>query len=157
MIQKLQFGLLCLALLSLSLSATIKAVRGTSFIFPSLHQKVVKAVSNENISTWFHKDDSNEGSHEIYLTHVMGKFKCNNKACTKGGWNSKMRCVDSKQPGTHILDINSYVDRVAYRRKKWAGVAMEQQCYDPEEGSPHERDLCEGCKRGVCRQTNVRD
>ena len=146
----------------------------TSFMFPSLHQDVVNAVSDEITSTWFHKEDSDKNSNNEYSTHVMAKFKCNNDACSTGGWGSKkvailikgypgngysavvfnQRCKSCNQLGTLSLDKKSYVDRVTHRLKKWAGVPMEQQYYASKEGLPHERDLCEGCKRGVCRQTN---
>ena len=59
-------------------------------MFPSLHQKIVKAVSDDNISTWFNKNDSDEGSNNNYSTHVMGRFKCDNNACSTNGWSSKM-------------------------------------------------------------------
>lgn len=154
-----------------------KPVRGTSFMFPSLHQKIVKAVSDDKISTWFHRNNSNEGSNNEYSTYVMGRFKCNNNACSTDSWSSKMvaisirgysrnrynavvfnqRCMACKRLGMLTLDVDLYVNRVAYRLKKWASVLMEQQYYAPKEGPPHERDLCEGCKRGVCRQKNVWD
>ena len=51
----------------------------------------------ENISTWLHKHDSDEGSHKTYLTHVMGKFKYNNKACTKGGRGSEMVAISIRR------------------------------------------------------------
>ncbi|MCJ1472597.1 hypothetical protein MMC13_001246 [Lambiella insularis] len=141
---------------------------GETLMFPSLHQTIVKAVSDDNITTWFQENDSDEGSTNAYTTHVMGRFKCNNNACSQDGWSSKkvaisirgyprngynavvfnQRCMACKRLGTLTLDIESYVDRVAYRLKKWAGVAMEQQYYAPKEGPPHERDLCEGCQSG---------
>ena len=146
----------------------------TSFMFPSFHQDVVNSVSDEIASTRFHKNDSNRDSNNEYSTHVMGKFKCNNDSCSADGWGSKkvailirgypkngynavvfnQRCKSCNRLGTLTLDKESYVDRVTYRLKKWAGVPMEQQDYTPKEGLPHERDLCEGCKRGVCQQTN---
>lgn len=149
---------------------------GTSFMFPSLHQTVLKAVSDGMAKTWFQKKDSDEDSNNEYSTHVRGRFKCNNSACPTDGWSSKMvtilirgyhrngynavvfnqRCRACERLGTFVLDEESYVDRVAYRLKKWAGVPMEQQYYAPKEGPPHETDLCEGCKRGVCQQNNVR-
>jgi hypothetical protein len=117
-----------------------------TLMFPSLHQNIVEAVSDENISTWFHKNDSDEGSNNLHTTQVMGKFKCNNNACSKKGWSSKkvaisirgyptngynavvfnQRCKACELLGTLTLDIQSYVDRVAYRLKKWAGVATEK-------------------------------
>ncbi|KAF1956998.1 hypothetical protein CC80DRAFT_394983, partial [Byssothecium circinans] len=144
----------------------------TSFMFPSLHQNVANAVSDKIASTRFHGKDDDRDSTNEYSTHVMGKFRCNNQACSTGGWGSKkvailirrypkngynavvfnQRCRSCNRLGTLTLDEESYVDRVAYRLKKWAGVPMEQQQYTRKEGLPHESSLCEGCKRGVCRQ-----
>ncbi|KAH8699374.1 zinc-binding domain-containing protein [Phaeosphaeriaceae sp. PMI808] len=147
-----------------------KAETRTSFMFPSLHEEIVNVVSGEIASAWFHENDSDEDSNYKYSTHVMGKFKCKNNACSTGGWGSKrvailirgypedgynaivfnQRCESCDRLGTLTLDEKSYVDRVSYRLKKWAGVAMEQQYYAPKAGLPHKRNLCEGCKRGVC-------
>jgi hypothetical protein len=46
-----------------------------------LHQDVVSAVSDEIASPRFRKEDSDSGACNIYSTHVMGKFECNNNAC----------------------------------------------------------------------------
>lgn len=144
----------------------------TSLMFPSLHQDVVNEVSNEIASIWFHERDSDHDSNKEYSTHVMGRFKCNNNACSAGGWGSKkvailirgyprngynavvfnQRCLSCNWLGTLTLDEKSYVDRVAYRLKKWAGIWMEKQHHASKKGLPHKSDLCEGCKRGVCRE-----
>ena len=146
----------------------------TSFTFPLLHQDVVNAVSNKIASTWFHKNDSDRDSNNEYPTHVMGKFKCNNDSCSTEGWASKkvailirgypmngynavvfnQRCKSCNQLGTMIIDEKSYVDRVAYRLKKWAGVPMEPQYYARKGGLPHESNFCEGCKKGICGKAN---
>ena len=146
-------------------------------MFPSLHQDVVDAVCDTVASTWFHKKDSDSDSNNEYSTHVMGKFKCNNNACSTGGWGSKkvailirgyprngynavvfnQRCESCDQLGTLILDKKSYVDRVAYRLKKWAGIPMDKPYYASKKGLPHKTELCEGCKREVCQQTNDRE
>ena len=155
----------------------LKSETRKSFMFPPLHQHVVAAVSDEITSTWFHTKDSDKDCNNEYSTSIMGRFKCNNNACSGTGWASKMvtilirgypgngynavvfnqRCKACHQLGTLVLDSirDSYVDRVAYRLKKWAGIQMEQKYYAPKEGLPHESNLCEGCKRGVCRQTDT--
>lgn len=53
----------------------------TSFLFPSLHQEVVDAVSNKVPSTWFHEDDVNESYNNERLINVTGYFKCPSIAC----------------------------------------------------------------------------
>lgn len=149
----------------------------TSFLFPLLHRDVVRAVSETIESTWFCENDNDEEEEECnneYTTHVMGKFRCTNRACSTNGWGSEkvailirgyaengynaevfnQRCKSCDMLGTLMLGEQSYVDRVAYRIQKWAGVRMEQQYYAAKGGMPHKKEFCEGCKRGVCRQTN---
>jgi hypothetical protein len=148
--------------------------RKPSYMFPSLHQDVVNAVSDEIASPEFHKDDSDSAANKRFSTHVMGKFKCNNNACHNHGWGSKkvailirgyskgkynavvfnQRCRSCNKLGNLKLDEESYVDRVAYRLKKWAGIKLDRSYVASKKGPPHESSLCEGCKRGVCPQTN---
>lgn len=72
----------------------------------------------------------------------MGRFTCNNDGCFKKGWASRkvaifirgypekgysavvfnQRCESCNRLGTLTLDKNSYLERVAYRLKKWVGV-----------------------------------
>ncbi|KAI5865706.1 zinc-binding domain-containing protein [Durotheca rogersii] len=138
--------------------------------YPSLHQDVANAVSDQIPSTWFKKKD--KGFEEEYSTKVMGKFKCNNGGCSKDGWASRtvaivirrypnngynatvfnQRCQSCNKLGTLTLNENSYIERVAYRLKKWAGVPMETRPYDGSGGPPHISELCEGCKRGYCQE-----
>lgn len=102
----------------------------------------------------------------------MGRFMCNNDTCRKQFWNSRkvpieirgfdnngyiaivynQRCKSCDWLGTFELDEQSYIERVAYRLKKWAGVEMEAPPINGTEGPPHERAYCEGCKRGKCRE-----
>ena len=144
----------------------------TSFMFPWLHQDVVNAVSKSIESTWFCGRKNDKESNKKYTTHVMGKFRCKNDTCSTKGWASKkvsilikgyagngynaevfnQRCKCCNQLGTLTLDEKSYVDRVAYRIQKWAGVPMEQRPYASKSSKPHEEDFCEGCKRGFCQQ-----
>lgn len=100
----------------------------------------------------------------------MGKFKCNNKRCSARSWSSKnvailirgypengynavvfnQRSKSCNELGQLTLDKDSYVERVAYRIKKWAGVEMEPPHYAGKIGPPYEGELCEGCKAGYC-------
>ena len=118
----------------------------TSFIFPLFHQDVINTVSDEIALSWFHKNDSNRDSNNKYLTHIIGKFKCNNNACSAGGQGIKkvatlireypkngynaivfnQRYKSCNQLGTLILNKKLYIDRVTYRLKKQAGVLIEQ-------------------------------
>lgn len=146
----------------------------TCFMFSSRHKDVMKAVSHSMTCTWVPKSVSDRGANREYNTHVMGNFRCMNTACSTNGWSSKkvaiqirgygengynsvvfnQRCKTCDQLGTLLLDKKSYVERVAYRIQKWARVQVEPPNYASKEGLPHEQEFCEGCKRGVCRQTN---
>lgn len=153
-----------------SVSSDRKTESKTSFTFPQLHQKVSSVVSDDIGSIWFNRQDGGNFNNE-YSSCVMGKFKCNNNSCPNNGWGSKkvairirgyrnngynatvfnQRCESCTQLGIMTLDETSYVERVSYRIKKWAGVSVEKQYYAPKDGLPHKRELCEGCKRGICQ------
>jgi hypothetical protein len=71
------------------------------------------------------------------------------------GYNAvifNQHCHVCNELGNLSIDKDSYVERVKYRLKKWAGVQMERPHYVKKKGLPHKRDLCEGCKVGCCRQ-----
>jgi hypothetical protein len=142
-------------------------------MYPSLHQDIMNALSDEFISPepWFNPTGSDDDAIDQYDTNIMGRFHCRNPACPKQGWGSKkiailirqypdngynavvfkQRCKSCQQLGALRLDENSYVERVVYRLKKWAGIYVERPDYDGKLGPPHERALCEGCKRGHCQ------
>jgi hypothetical protein len=141
------------------------------FMFPELHQNIVEAVFPEISSTWFNDNNSDDDFNDEWFTHVTGTFACNNRICKGRHWGSGMihieirgyddngysaavynqRCKSCNRLGTFELNVDSYIDRVAYRLKKWAGVAMVPPYYDPKATPPHERAFCEGCKRGRCQ------
>lgn len=134
-------------------------------MFPSLHEAVVNAVARSMISPSFYDGENDADANNEYQTHVMGKFRCKNKAYSTRGWGSKkvailirgyagngynaevfnQRCKTCDTLGTLTLDQKSYVERVAYRIQKWAGVRMEQPYYASKKGLPHKSELCEGC------------
>jgi hypothetical protein len=61
------------------------------------------------------------------------------------------RCESCNRLGKLTLDNSSYVERVVYRLKKWAGVAVAQPYYGgADRKRPHRSELCEGCKAGHC-------
>ncbi|EJT80214.1 hypothetical protein GGTG_00217 [Gaeumannomyces tritici R3-111a-1] len=147
------------------------ALQDVVVIYPSLHEDVVAALSGEPIypTPWFNAPGAEEANKK-YDTNVMGGFSCCNEKCSKKGWGSKrvgihiqgfsnngynalvfrQRCKACNQLGILEVDEASYIERVAYRLKKWAGVATTRPAYDPKGGLPHLRHLCEGCKRGYC-------
>jgi hypothetical protein len=63
------------------------------------------------------------------------------------------RCKKCNKLGVLAVNQPSYVDRISYRLKKWAGIDAERPEYVKREMPPHRAELCEGCKRGRCRQS----
>lgn len=149
-----------------------KPTAKTSFKYPFLHKDVLKAVSKDLPSTWFNKNGSKKSSNNEYATNVMGKFKCDNTSCSNTIWTSKkvaivirgyhrngydavvfnQRCMSCKELGSFTLDKQCYVERIAYRLKRWAGVKTEKSFYAGKDGPPHQVDLCEGCQQGYCQK-----
>lgn len=141
-------------------------------MFPWLHEQVSAAVEDILPSIWFNRAHRDENCNKEYSTNIMGNFQCLNDRCSKDRWTSKtvailirgysnngynavvfnQRCKSCNSLGKLTIDTDSYVERVAYRLKKWAGIAMETRYHNEKNGPPHERELCEGCKRGYCQK-----
>lgn len=148
----------------------------TSFTYPSLHEAVSEAVSAEIAPPRFEEDGGRGTSNNSFSSNVMGKFTCTNRKCSNARWSSKkvaivirgypgnrydalvynQRCRGCDGLGTFALNKDSYVERVAYRLKRWAGIQMEPPPYTKKTTPPHRNDLCEGCKQGVCMEGNGR-
>ncbi|KXH60882.1 hypothetical protein CNYM01_12630 [Colletotrichum nymphaeae SA-01] len=142
----------------------------TSFTFPLLHAKVANAVNDHVIVVWVSIKTTQEPNN-THPTSVVGKFTCDNDACPNKTWTSgnvalqiqgypgggynavvyNQQCRVCKRLGIFSLNEDTYVDRIAYRLKKWAGVAMERPVYEKKGTPPHKKELCEGCKKGRCR------
>lgn len=147
----------------------------SSRMFPSLHQKLVDAVSEHINDLAFHEEDSHTNVNKESSTFVMGHFRCYSPTCPTRAWSSgkvtilirsyedgsynavvfKQRCRGCKRLGKLTMDETSYINRVHYRLLHWAGVAQERPVYRPRASPPHESNLCEGCKRGICRAGNM--
>ena len=145
----------------------------TSFMFPSLHEDVVNAVSHSMSSTWFCESDSDRGVNNKYSTHVMGKLRCKN-ACGTNIWSSKKVAILIRgyaENGYKCCSVQSALKDLRQARHfdsgreiicrtsriqnpEVGGRSSEQQHHASKGGKPHKREFCEGCKRGVCRQTN---
>ncbi|KAH6643529.1 zinc-binding domain-containing protein [Boeremia exigua] len=145
----------------------------TSFTFPNLHDRIAEAVLPDVTSTWFQSNDRERSNNE-HLTCVVGRFTCDNVRCKKRAWASgvvsivirgyagngysvvvfNQRCKSCEKLGTLTIDETTYVERVAFRIKRWAGVWMENPLHNKASKGPHEQELCEGCKRGTCLYTN---
>jgi len=145
-----------------------------SFVFPSLHDKIVEAASDSLLSLWFKQNGNDNDSNRRYSTYVNGTFSCASRTCRTAGWSSgkvtilirrfgengydaevfNQRCRTCNCLGKLTLDEQSYVDRVVYRLKRWAGIATDRPPYTQKASPPHRSALCEGCRRGVCGQVN---
>ncbi|KAK4233423.1 zinc-binding domain-containing protein [Achaetomium macrosporum] len=152
-----------------------KPTMAPTMTFPSLHDDILNVLSDEDImpTPWFNTSGGDREAMEIYSTNIMGKFRCHNQACPKAGWASKrvaivirrytrngynatvfnQRCKSCERLGDLTIDENSYVERVAYRLKKWAGIPVAAVYTGLKKGPEHEKELCEGCKRGYCERS----
>ncbi|KAH8751627.1 zinc-binding domain-containing protein [Diaporthe sp. PMI_573] len=146
----------------------------TSFMFPELHKAVTDAVAPFMTRPRFRNNVDHTPEKE-YSTYVMAKFTCNNHGRIPRIWSSKkvtivirsygkkeynavvynQGCEKCANLGRIILDESSYVERVSYRLKKWAGIRMEPQGYTGGVGPPHLEELCEGCRAGYCQHRRL--
>lgn len=145
-----------------------------SFKFPQLNKAVADAVSPFMTSPRFHEGNDQTAQHE-YQTFVMAKFTCNHHEGSPRIWSSKkvaiviraygkkgynavvynQRCETCDNLGQIDLDESSYVDRVSYRLKMWAGVQVEHRNFSRGDGPPHKGEFCEGCKAGYCQRPSA--
>lgn len=142
-------------------------------MYPELHGGVLNAVRQVKPSPKF-EPDLDLAYKEKYQTHVKAKFKCNNHGRSPTSWSSNMaaiviygynrnrynavvynqRCNKCNGLGDIHLNETSYVERVAYRIRKWAGFKENEPFFKKRKGPPHREDLCEGCQAGEC-QLNI--
>lgn len=135
--------------------------------YPTLHEAVAKAFDNvPQPAPLFQHHEHKSKVIKDDTTSTMGRFQCRNHKCSTPSWSSKkiaiqihefagdtyrQRCRTCGNLDAMRIDEESYVERDAYRLKKWAGVPMETPEYNEwEEGPSHESSLCEGCKAGHC-------
>ncbi|KAI1184180.1 zinc-binding domain-containing protein [Nemania serpens] len=135
---------------------------------------VLDEVSGDIDDVWFEEETNDSISNE-HNTHIMGRFRCNTAGCSNGSWGSKkiaivirgypengynavvfnQRCESCNSLGTMTLDEESYVERIAYRLRVWAGVRVERPPFNKRRGPPHIPELCEGCIQGYCQEGEV--
>jgi len=140
---------------------------------PDLHDKVSRLLDTDNLSFIFHHADEVQSIIKEYDSNIMGRFICQNKACSSTGWGSKkiaisirlypekqynarvyrQRCKQCERLGRVVLDENSYAERIAYRLRKWSGMLVDAPYYSGYSKGPHQSDLCEGCKVGHCSES----
>ncbi|SPJ75956.1 uncharacterized protein FTOL_05687 [Fusarium torulosum] len=150
-----------------------KAKEGPSWaMYPELHDEVAEKLEEVQLDYSFSPNDNDIANVREYDTNIMGRFTCNNEKCKKEGWSTQkmamtireytrdrynarvyfQRCIRCKSLGQPTLDEESYIERVAYRIKKWNGVEMEKPIWSGASKGPHETDFCEGCINGHCSQ-----
>ena len=151
-----------------------QAVHRSWSMFPSKHDDVVRLLQEANLCFTFNRNDSDAGTLQECDTNIKGRFQCTNPACRKvwvsgivattirmyanRRYNARVysqRCKGCNRPCRPFLD-QSYEERVAYRLKKWSGIAMELPAYTERatKQPPHESGLCEGCRHRRCRLAN---
>ncbi|KAK3385515.1 zinc-binding domain-containing protein [Podospora didyma] len=147
-----------------------------AIMIPSLHGDVSNDVNDIlNPCPWFNESGGDADADETYSTNVMGSFRCATTKCEQTGWGSRkvsivirrypgggynavifsQRCKACRKLGFLTVDKTSYVERVAYRLKKWAGIPMPKPEHSEHRGPEHESDLCEGCQRGYCKRSAI--
>ncbi|TLD09495.1 hypothetical protein PspLS_11890 [Pyricularia sp. CBS 133598] len=142
----------------------------SSRIYPKLHQDILQAMPENVTIVWEDSLDERARPRNQWVTNVMGRFTCRNRQCASGGWFSRtvgiwirqfrggrynaivysQECELCGWLGWLTLDRGSYIERVAYWLKKWAGVPVEPPPHREKRGPPHKQELCEGCRRGFC-------
>ncbi|RDW83793.1 3CxxC-type zinc finger protein [Aspergillus mulundensis] len=146
----------------------------THSMFTEQHSSVLELLKTSGLKMSFHPVDTDKGTICAKETNVVGEFICNNKPCKSKGWASGVvatvirlypdnrynarvyhqRCKKCNTLSRPKLD-ESYAERVAYRLKKWNDIDVEEPVYNKESKEPHKTQLCEGCKAGHCRQSNM--
>lgn len=142
----------------------------TFFTFPQLHQAVLDEAPELSPAPAF-TEKATQGHKESYPTFIIAAFSCRAHGPAPATWSSgqvsitirlhqgnrysavvyNQRCKRCKRLGFIKVDERSYVERVAYRLKKWAGIEMDVPVYPKKMTPPHRADLCEGCKAGTCK------
>ena len=140
-------------------------------LYPRLHGKVARLLKEEGLKFKFYNVDNDIDDIDERDTNIMGRFKCHNRGCSSSGWSSKkiaitirmypgdkynarvyhQRCKSCNNLSRPVLD-ESYAERVTYWIKKWNGVEVERPDISGESNSPHNSQLCEGCKAGHCNE-----
>lgn len=140
-------------------------------MFPQLHKAIVVATLEINPRPEF-EHNKTLVPHQEHSTSIMAKFACNNHGGHRHTWVSKkvslvirgyaqnrynaivygQRCESCQKLGVMTLNQKTYIERVSYRLKKWAGIPVAQPpCSKGREGDEsHRSDVCKGCKVGNC-------
>jgi hypothetical protein len=144
-------------------------------MWPECHDQLMAELENVDLRYQFQPRDRQNFT-RFYETYIMGKFECETTNCSSKGWSSKkvfivirqypsnkynakvytQRCLGCKKRGRITIDTGSYVDRVAYRLKKWNGIESDTMHISFQRtNGPHVQELCEGCRAGRCEAGGV--
>ncbi|KAK6514621.1 hypothetical protein TWF281_004819 [Arthrobotrys megalospora] len=139
------------------------------YLFEDYHDRVSEEVDNVVFIA------NTESYDRAGRTNLTGRFKCSNQTCGKG-WSSNIvatvilgfdrgggklgycaqvynqRCKRCEELGIMDLDEDIYIERVARRLKIWRGEFVPDRREGRKDTPPHEEDLCEGCKAGICQR-----
>jgi hypothetical protein len=122
----------------------------------------------------FHKVEDTTEPIQEFNTNIMGHFTCTNPACSSEQWNSKkiatnirlyeedlynarifhQRCQFCETLCKPIINKETYIERVAYRLRKWHGMEVKAPNHGnkKDDNRPHLSRLCEGCRAGYCKE-----
>ncbi|KAK3996563.1 zinc-binding domain-containing protein [Cladorrhinum sp. PSN332] len=143
----------------------------SSYMMPNLHERVTDRLAGDGVAPTpdFNKSGRDRDIEKRHATNIMGKFRCSKAGCGRAWSSNKVaieirrfkgnaynasvfnqRCMRCNTLGVLNIDKDSYVERVVYRLKLWAGIKMATPDYygEPDEAE-HERELCEACKLNV--------
>ena len=148
----------------------------TTEMFPSLHKNIESALSSDGTTIkpkpWFNPTERDDARIQHRETYIMGKFRCRNPQCEQSGWGSKkiftviqrfpkggynarvfkQSCRECDKIGKMEINEKTYIERVTFWLKRWAGIPMDEEDHTGEPGPPHEEDYCEACKLGYCQR-----
>ncbi|KAF3913699.1 hypothetical protein AA313_de0202909 [Arthrobotrys entomopaga] len=140
------------------------------YLFEKYHNRICQEVEGVTFQQSNRKGDAEKN------TNLIGEFSCSNEACEtqwdsgviatvirryrqpsgQMGYNAQVynqRCRACKSLGIMQLDEEIYVERVARRLKIWKGVYTPKRLHSIKLTKPHKSHLCEGCKAGICPET----
>ncbi|KAM0339752.1 hypothetical protein ACHAPU_010792 [Fusarium lateritium] len=145
-----------------------------SSIYPDLHYYVAESLDEDDLEYSFRDHDTKTDIKREYHTRTIGNFTCGKHTCGHK-WSSNsvsitireyedksynalvyhQLCSRCRKSTRADLDKLCYADRIAFRLKKWNGIQAQQLVREVEHNGPHKKELCEGCKNGLCGEKKV--
>jgi hypothetical protein len=153
---------------------------GETSTYQHLHARVVDALREHGVAGATYVSPTNKKRKQTRTkeTNVMGRFACTNTQCRNKRWSSKMvgitiaqhrgvkggaggvfysaevyhqLCQSCDEVGRLYIDEQSYVERVTWRIRLWAGNRPETPILQEKKGPSHVSELCIGCQRMRCK------